>query len=606
MGGFGLLNELCYVVPCLFVYLNVNYKAGFPFLSFRAPPGLLRLDDSSFIQGELGRSGTTFSFSGACLFRRPRRVALYRSRSSPTPSREPITRGDWAISARNSDLSMPLTFLHFTTLLGTRGLERSVPIVSKKWSDMYRLSTLTEVTSVLALHKTMSKMWPFTCVGSVTNWSKPSGLYNWTKRRVSGSLGLSMWKLKSPTTSTFSAGMLSSERNMPNSSMKSEVVSLFPADGGGRYTEPSRIVCLPLVMHTSVFSNELKERCLHNRTLRCCRKMRATPPPLTDTRGLWRKENPGGVISPMLTSSPSSLSQVSVRHSTSRSLSTIMSFTSRALLTADLAFHTPTMTCVAFLGRGAELQVGESGGDEGLLTTGGEPTVNGRQGLQPAETSPRWFTRWWSGWSLGRGDTVVEGWSPGWPQGRGDTEVEGWSPGWPQGSGEVEGWSPGWPQGRVTQRWRGGRLVDHKGAVRWRGGRLVDHRGGVTQWWRGGRLVDHRGEVIQWWRGGRPVEWRHGVPGRGTGNARGDAVVLPGSLVWFLADWEYRGRWCVETQVRIVWTLCLESQTHRLMLQKLSNPCFFQSQGLNWWTSEETQKVRARVRTCWPGQRPQR
>ena len=27
----------------------------------------------------------------------------------------------------------------------------------------------------------------------------------------------------------------------------------------------------------------------------------------------------------------------------------------------------------------------------------------------------------------------------------------------------------------------------------WRGGRLVDHRGRVTQWWRGGRLVDHRG-----------------------------------------------------------------------------------------------------------------
>ena len=48
---------------------------------------------ASFIQGELGRSGTTFSFSGACLFRRPRRVALYRSRRSSTPSGEPITRG---------------------------------------------------------------------------------------------------------------------------------------------------------------------------------------------------------------------------------------------------------------------------------------------------------------------------------------------------------------------------------------------------------------------------------------------------------------------------------------------------------------------------------
>ena len=109
---------------------------------------------ASFIQGELGRSGTTFSFSGACLFRRPRRVALYRSRRSSTPSGEPITRRDWAISARNSDLSMPLTFLHFTTLRGTRGLKRSVPIVSKKWSDMYRLSTLTEVTSVMTTNKT--------------------------------------------------------------------------------------------------------------------------------------------------------------------------------------------------------------------------------------------------------------------------------------------------------------------------------------------------------------------------------------------------------------------------------------------------------------------
>ena len=80
------------------------------------------------------------------------------------------------------------------------------------------------------------------------------------------------------------------------------------------------------------------------------------------------------------------------------------------------------MTCVSFLGRDAELQVGESGGDEGLLRTGGEPTVNGRQGLQPAETLPRWFTKWSSGWSLGRGDTAVEGWSPGWSQGSGEVE----------------------------------------------------------------------------------------------------------------------------------------------------------------------------------------
>ena len=45
--------------------------------------------------------------------------------------------------------------------------------------------------------------------------------------------------------------------------------------------------------------------------------------------------------------------------------------------------------------------------------------------------------------------------------------------------------------------------------MRWRGGRLVDHRGGVTQRWRGGRLVDHRGAVR--WRGGRLVDHRGGV-----------------------------------------------------------------------------------------------
>ena len=46
MGSFGLLKEFRYVVPCLLIYLNVNYKAGFPFLSFRAPPGLLRINNS--------------------------------------------------------------------------------------------------------------------------------------------------------------------------------------------------------------------------------------------------------------------------------------------------------------------------------------------------------------------------------------------------------------------------------------------------------------------------------------------------------------------------------------------------------------------------------
>ena len=77
-----------------------------------------------------------------------------------------------------------------------------------------------------------------------------------------------------------------------------------------------------------------------------------------------------------------------MRQSTSRSFSIIRSFTSRALLTADLAFHRPMMRFVAFLGHDAELLVDEDGGREELLSTGGESTVNGRQGLLalPGET----------------------------------------------------------------------------------------------------------------------------------------------------------------------------------------------------------------------------
>ena len=44
VGSFGMFNGFCYVVPCLFVYFNMYYKAGF--LSIRAPPGLLRLNGS--------------------------------------------------------------------------------------------------------------------------------------------------------------------------------------------------------------------------------------------------------------------------------------------------------------------------------------------------------------------------------------------------------------------------------------------------------------------------------------------------------------------------------------------------------------------------------
>ena len=37
--SFGMPDDFCYVALCLSVCLSVNYKAGFPFLSFRAPLG---------------------------------------------------------------------------------------------------------------------------------------------------------------------------------------------------------------------------------------------------------------------------------------------------------------------------------------------------------------------------------------------------------------------------------------------------------------------------------------------------------------------------------------------------------------------------------------
>ena len=56
MGSFGLLNELCYIVPCLFIYLNVNYKARFPVFFPRSARLLacFALMTVSLIQGELG------------------------------------------------------------------------------------------------------------------------------------------------------------------------------------------------------------------------------------------------------------------------------------------------------------------------------------------------------------------------------------------------------------------------------------------------------------------------------------------------------------------------------------------------------------------------
>ena len=102
---------------------------------------------ASSTQAEFVQAGTTFSPSGACLFKRSRRVALYRSTRLSMLLEGSVTRGDWARSSRNCDLSMPFTRLHFTTFCGPHGLERSVPIMRKKWSDKYTFFTITRANA---------------------------------------------------------------------------------------------------------------------------------------------------------------------------------------------------------------------------------------------------------------------------------------------------------------------------------------------------------------------------------------------------------------------------------------------------------------------------
>ena len=122
---------------------------------------------ASFIQGELGRSGTTFSFSGACLFRRPRRVALYRSRRSSTPSGEPITRGDWAISARNSDSSETLLISLEFSLMVLHNLDSK---------DLWLCDSLCQfaLSSLIRLPvRSCSNDWK--CEQTATCWCSPIG-----------------------------------------------------------------------------------------------------------------------------------------------------------------------------------------------------------------------------------------------------------------------------------------------------------------------------------------------------------------------------------------------------------------------------------------------
>ena len=106
-----------------------------------------------------------------------------------------------------------------------------------------------------------------TWLGWVTCWMKPKGLYNWMKHLVSRSLGLSIWKLKLPTT-TLSDGMDWSERKVLQSSKKSGTVNLFLDHGGSSiHTQDVSSVCLSssklqcdkTIWRTSVYTNRPQE-----------------------------------------------------------------------------------------------------------------------------------------------------------------------------------------------------------------------------------------------------------------------------------------------------------------------------------------------------------
>ena len=66
VGSFGMLDDFCHVAPCLFVYFSGNYEAGFPFFSFRAPAGLLGLNDGLAYPSWDGWERLSLSLVHAC------------------------------------------------------------------------------------------------------------------------------------------------------------------------------------------------------------------------------------------------------------------------------------------------------------------------------------------------------------------------------------------------------------------------------------------------------------------------------------------------------------------------------------------------------------
>ena len=55
-----MINGFVNMIFCLFVVLDVNNKISFPFLSFRAPPSLLRPNDSLIYPSRVCTVGNRF------------------------------------------------------------------------------------------------------------------------------------------------------------------------------------------------------------------------------------------------------------------------------------------------------------------------------------------------------------------------------------------------------------------------------------------------------------------------------------------------------------------------------------------------------------------
>ena len=193
--SFCMLNGVLSVASCLLVYCDVNNKASFPFLCFHTPPVLLHPSDSPIYPiSRVYTVGNSFlplwfmfvpKIKKGCIVQINKISNIVWRVCHKGGLRKIISELRylcfftflhfitlWPVYSLYKISETPtnwFTFLHFTSFHGSCSLKRSVPIMRKKWSDKHKFSTVVDQTSFLALDGTMSKMWPSTCVGSVTN-----------------------------------------------------------------------------------------------------------------------------------------------------------------------------------------------------------------------------------------------------------------------------------------------------------------------------------------------------------------------------------------------------------------------------------------------------